>query len=76
MKRSDYLAIVATVAAWAAASMLPVSVQDKVKASPIYGVTIPPGYRDWHLISFKQLTRAGGRFNQLRAQQGLGGTHQ
>jgi hypothetical protein len=24
--------------------------------SPIYGVAIPAGYRDWHLISVKQLT--------------------
>ena len=22
-------------------------------ACPIYGVTIPPGYRDWHVISVK-----------------------
>jgi hypothetical protein len=37
-------------------------------ASPIYGVRIPDGYRDWHLISVKQLTGAGGKFKQLRAQ--------
>jgi hypothetical protein len=36
-------------------------------ASPIYGVTIPPGYRDWQLIS---LTHEEGSFNQLRAQLG------
>jgi hypothetical protein len=39
------------------------------EAAPIYGVTIPPAYRDWHLISVKQLTGAGG-FKQLRAQLG------
>jgi hypothetical protein len=39
------------------------------EASPIYGVTIPPGYRDWHLISVKQLTGGGG-LKQLRAQLG------
>ena len=39
-------------------------------ASPIYGITIPPGYRDWRLISVKQLTGAGGKFKQLRAQLG------
>jgi Cytochrome P460 len=39
-------------------------------ASPIYGVTIPDGYRDWHLISVKQLTGAGGKLKQLRAQLG------
>ena len=39
-------------------------------ASPIYGVTMPPGYREWRLISVKQLTGAGGKFKQLRAQLG------
>ena len=39
-------------------------------ASPIYGVTIPAGYRDWHLISVKRLTGAGGKLNQLRAELG------
>jgi hypothetical protein len=38
--------------------------------SPIYGVSIPAGYRDWRLISVKQLTGAGGKFKQLRAQLG------
>jgi hypothetical protein len=28
-------------------------------ASPIYGVTIPAGYRDWQLIAVKQLHFAG-----------------
>lgn len=37
-------------------------------ASPIYGITIPAGYRDWHLISVASL--AGGNLNQLRAQLG------
>jgi hypothetical protein len=40
------------------------------EASPIYGVRIPAGYRDWRLISVKQLTGAGGKFKQLRAQLG------
>ena len=44
-------------------------------ASPIYGVTIPAGYRDWRLISVKrltgkQLTGAGGNLKQLRAELG------
>jgi hypothetical protein len=34
-------------------------VQAESNASPIYGVTIPAGYRDWRLISVKRLT--GGR---------------
>jgi Cytochrome P460 len=37
-------------------------------ASPIYGVTIPAGYRDWRLIAVKQLT--GKTLKQLRAQLG------
>jgi hypothetical protein len=44
--------------------------QPKAEASPIYGVTIPAGYRDWHLISVKRLTGAGGKLKQLRAQLG------
>ncbi len=35
--------------------------------SPIYGITIPTGYREWKLISVNHLT---GKFNQLRAQVG------
>jgi cytochrome P460 len=38
-------------------------------ASPIYGVTIPPGYRDWKLIAADQLLVAG-KADQLRAQFG------
>jgi hypothetical protein len=45
------------------------------EASPIYGVTIPAGYRDWHLISVGHLAGgslnpAGGNLKQLRAQLG------
>ena len=35
-------------------------------AAPIYGITIPGGYRDWHLISVGQLV--GRDRKQLRAQ--------
>jgi hypothetical protein len=42
--------------------------QAESNASPIYGITIPAGYRDWHLISVKQLT--GVKLKQLRAQLG------
>ena len=37
-------------------------------SSPIYGVTIPPGYRDWKLIAVDQLVT--GKVDQLRAQLG------
>jgi hypothetical protein len=37
--------------------------------SPIYGVTIPEGYRDWKVIAVNQLLFAG-KGEQLRAQLG------
>ena len=37
-------------------------------ASPIYGVTVPPGYRDWKLISVNHLVT--DKVDQLRAQLG------
>src|SRR5262249_45191824 len=39
-------------------------------ASPIYGITIPAGYRDWRLISVNHLMGAGGKLKQVRAQLG------
>jgi hypothetical protein len=42
--------------------------QAQSNASPIYGVTIPAGYRDWRLISVARL--AGADLKQLRAQLG------
>ena len=39
-------------------------------ASPIYGVTIPAGYRDWRLIAINQLASADGKLKHLRAQLG------
>jgi hypothetical protein len=38
------------------------------EASPIYGVEIPPGYRDWKLISINHLVT--DKVDQLRAQLG------
>jgi hypothetical protein len=37
------------------------------EVAPIYGVKIPPGYRNWQLIS---VAREEGNFNDLRAQLG------
>jgi hypothetical protein len=44
--------------------------QAESSASPIYGIAIPAGYRDWRLISVKHLTGAEGKLKQLRAQLG------
>jgi hypothetical protein len=37
------------------------------EASPIFGITIPPGYRDWQLIS---VAHEAGNLNDLRANLG------
>ena len=68
MKRMAFglLGIGALAAALATAA---VSEQSDGEASPIYGIKLPQGYRDWRLISVKQLTGAGG-LKQLRAQLG------
>ena len=39
-------------------------------AAPIYGVKIPPGYRDWTRIS---VARVGSPVNDMRAKLGNGG---
>jgi hypothetical protein len=48
--------------------MVPASEQTGGDASPIYGIKIPTGYRDWRLISVNHL--AGGNVKQVRAQLG------
>jgi Cytochrome P460 len=64
--------IVAVVAAGALAGLVaylgPASGQADQEASPIYGIRIPTGYRNWQLISVNHL--AGGNLKQVRAQLG------
>jgi len=55
--------VAAVVASWATAS----GHADEA-ASPIYGVTIPPGYRDWKMIAVAQLKT--DKIDQMRAQLG------
>jgi len=69
MKRMVFVLIVVAIAACVIASAPPRSVQADEQASPIYGVKIPAGYRDWQLIAVKQLHFAG-MGEQLRAQVG------
>jgi len=45
------------------------TVANSSDASPIYGVKIPPGYRDWKLIAVKSL-KVGDKADQLRAELG------
>ncbi|HMF12731.1 MAG TPA: cytochrome P460 family protein [Gemmataceae bacterium] len=51
-----------------AAYMGSASGQADGEAAPIYGIKMPPGYRDWRFISVNHLT--GGSIKQLRAQLG------
>jgi hypothetical protein len=68
MKRiACLLAAVAAVAV--VAFTAPASGHPDEEASPIYGVTIPAGYREWQLIAVKHLLFAG-KGDQLRAQLG------
>jgi len=50
------------------AYMAPASGQADDETAPIYGIKIPPGFRDWRLISVNHL--AGGNLKQVRAQLG------
>lgn len=52
----------------AGAILAPASGQSDGEAAPIYGIKIPPGYRDWRLISVNHL--AGTKVKQMRAQLG------
>src|SRR5277367_6074340 len=67
MRRIAFLLVAVATLAGVAASMVTSSARANEEAAPIYGVTIPPGYRDWSLIS---VTHEEGDFNQLRAQLG------
>jgi Cytochrome P460 len=63
--RRIVLALVAVIAlAGVVSYMAPASGQADGVAAPIFGVTIPAGYRDWRLIS---VAREEGKLNDLRA---------
>jgi Cytochrome P460 len=67
MKRMIFLLIAAAAVAGVITSVALAARRPKEEASPIYGVTIPEGYRDWKLISVDE---EAGDFNQVRAQLG------
>ncbi len=77
MKRVALLVVAVVVAAGFLISMSPVSGHpdgraDKQvieQASPIFGVKIPAGYRDWKVIAVDNLL-VPGKFDQLRVQLG------
>jgi hypothetical protein len=59
----------AALAALCVASMALAGPTPDDNAAPIYGVKIPPGYRDWRLIS---VAHEAGNLNDLRAILGNG----
>ena len=69
MKRVGFLLLAVVTVAGIVAHMAHASGQSDGDSSPIYGVKIPAGYRDWQLIAVKQLLFAG-KGEQLRAQLG------
>jgi len=68
MKRIAPVSIAVAALAGGLAYIAPASGDADGEASPIYGVKIPAGYRDWRLISVNHL--AGGSLKQVRAQLG------
>ncbi|HEY1736502.1 MAG TPA: cytochrome P460 family protein [Methylovirgula sp.] len=69
MRRIVFLLLATVALAGVVAYLAPASGQSDGEASPIYGVKIPAGYRDWKLIAVDQL-QIGNKIDQLRAQLG------
>jgi Cytochrome P460 len=64
MKRIVFGVVAVGAVAAAAAVIAPTSGQTDAEAVPIFGIKIPPGYRDWRLIS---VAHEEGKLNDLRA---------
>ena len=69
MKRVSFLLLAVVTLAGIVAHMAHASGQSDGDSSPIYGVKIPAGYRDWKVIAVAQLL-VPGKVDQLRAQLG------
>ena len=64
MRRIVLVLVAVAALAGAVAYMAPASGQSDGEATPIFGIKIPPGYRDWKLIS---VAHEEGNLNDLRA---------
>ena len=64
MKRIAFLLVAVAAAAGVVASTAPPPGHADEEAAPIFGITIPPGYRDWRLIS---VAHEAGNLNDIRA---------
>jgi hypothetical protein len=69
MKRIGFLVLAVATLAGIVSFRAPAPGQADGEASPIYGVKIPAGYRDWKLVAVDNLLIAG-KVDQLRAQLG------
>jgi hypothetical protein len=67
MKRIAFLLVTIATLIGAVVWMAPASGFANGEAAPIFGVKIPPGYRDWRLIS---VAHEEGNLNDLRALLG------
>src|ERR1700745_3473315 len=64
MRGIAYLLVAVVALAGVVAHIAPASGQADEEAAPIFGIKIPPGYRDWRLIS---VAHEEGNLNDLRA---------
>ncbi len=64
MKRIAFLLVAVATVAGVVASSAPASGKADEEASPIFGIKIPPGYRDWRLVS---VAHEEGNLNDIRA---------
>jgi hypothetical protein len=64
MKRISFLLVAVAAVAGVVAFTAPATGHADGEAAPIFGIKIPPGYRDWRLIS---VAREEGNLNDLRA---------
>ena len=69
MKPIAFLLIAIAAVAGVVTSSAPTSGDADEEAAPIFGVRIPPGYRDWRLIS---VAHEEGNLNDIRAILGNG----
>jgi Cytochrome P460 len=67
MKRIAFLLVAVAAVAGFVAFTVPASGRSDGEADPVFGITIPAGYRDWKLIS---VAHEEGNLNDLRALLG------
>ena len=64
MRRIAFLLFAVVVVAGVVAFTVPASGHAEGEATPIFGIKIPPGYRDWRLVS---VAHEEGSLNDIRA---------